>query len=99
MFFFLKNSLFCLSEPSWALDKKKFIENYFRSCFDREFYFKRNGGNIFITSIIDYFKLETGVIIHNIADISKVSSKGKAEELNDTDNNYFYIEKASHFRY
>ena len=96
--FFIKNSFFCLSEDSWKLNKKVFMFKYFEACFDKNFYFKRNSKNIFINNIIDYFKLETNKIIYNEADTTKRSSKGKFNELDNIDNNYCYIPRASHFR-
>ena len=95
--FFFKNSIFCLSEDSWKLDKKKFVYKYFKTCFDKEFTFKRLTNNIFIGSVIDYFKFRTGQKITNSADTSKSSSKGKNDETYNIDNNYFYLPRASHF--
>lgn len=98
--FFIKNSLFCLSEKSWTLEIKKFMENYFDSCFDRELNFINNASNIFISSIISYFKIKTGLMVSNDADTSKRSSKeSNDDDFDDNNNNdHYYFDKASHFR-
>ena len=98
--FFIKNTFFCLSEDSWNLSKNDFMSKYFKTCFDKDFFFRRNPKNIFINKIIDNFKLKTNKIISNEADTTKRSSKGKIDEFNELDNiinNYCYIPRASHF--
>lgn len=99
--FFLKNSLFCLSEQSWDLDVKEFDKKYFYTCIEGEFNLRRIKKNIFINCIIDYFKIKTNILNNNEADISKRSSKGKVAEDFDEENNFnqfYYIPRASHFR-
>ena len=99
--FFLKNSLFCLSEQSWDLNIKEFNEKYFYTCIEEEFILRRFKKNIFINCIMDYFNIKTNILNNNEAETSKSSSKGKvAEDFNENNNfnSFYYIPKASHFR-
>ena len=69
-----------------------------------KFRFEKKKDNIFIKEIINYFKISTGSILENNPDTSKSSSKEVPKESNsinnidEIDNNYYYIFKASHFR-
>ena len=53
--YFLLNSLFCLSENSWEMDKGDFMVNYFKKCFKTKFTFKKEADNKFINEIITIF--------------------------------------------
>ena len=103
VFFFL-NSLFCLSEKSWEMNKGDFMVKYFQTCFKKNFKFNKDKDNTFINNIINYFEIKTGLTVVNTADINKSSSKEVLNESNSLvidnciDNNYYYIPKASHFR-
>ena len=94
--FFVENSLFCLSEKSWELEEKIFVQNYFRTCFDKEFTLNRDKNKIFINSIIDYFNLGTKFKIFNDSYTSKRLSKEKFTIDNFDDNTHYYIPKVSH---
>ena len=101
--YFLLNSLFCLSENSWEMDKGDFMVNYFKKCFKTKFTFKKEADNKFINEIIKYFNFSTGSTFSNTAITSKSSSKEVSKEFNIIDsndsitNNFYYIFKASHF--
>ena len=102
--YFILNSLFCLSEKSWEMKKGDFMVKYFKTCFKEKFRFEKKKDNIFIKEIINYFKISTGSTLENNPDTSKSSSKEVPKESNsinnidEIDNNYYYIFKASHFR-
>ena len=99
--FFLKNSLFCLSEQSWELSIKEFNEKYFYNCIERKFCLRRNNKNKFINCIMNYFKIETNIFYYNEIETTKSSSKGnETEEFDENNifNSFYIIPRASHFR-
>ena len=52
------NSLFCLTEKSWEMNKVGFMVNYFKTCFKKKFKFMKKDGDNFINEIINNFDLK-----------------------------------------
>ena len=97
--FFIKNSLFCLTEASWNLPINDFMQQYFQTCFDTEFFFGKKINNNFINSIINYFKLETNINSVNEANTSKRASRNEPNLIKYTNitNSFYYKPRQSHF--
>ena len=100
--FFLYNSLFCLTENAWKMNKEDFMIKYFETCFKKSFIFRKNKENKFINEVIKYFKIKTGSNLANSVGSNKSSAKGESNDSIDTknyiQNSYRYIPKSSHFR-
>ena len=98
--FFIKGSLFCLTEKNWDFEPKEFFDSYFKACKEKSFKLNPDKDDLFIKSLMKFFKLKRNANIINEA----YTEKRANSSLNDIslegeiENSYVIIPKANHCR-
>ena len=100
--FFIKNSLFCLTEKSWDMEPKKFFDEYFNSCREKKFTLRNQKESHFISSVINFHDIPTNLEIVNDSYPSK-RARATRQSPNTTfegemENYYIIIPRANHCR-
>ena len=96
--FFIKNSLFCLSEKSWDMEPKKFFESIFNSCNIKKFKLKTSNEDNFINSVIDFHKIPKNLEVINDAYTSKRATHQSINTFfeGEIENSFMIIPRANH---
>jgi hypothetical protein len=98
--FFIKGSLFCLTEKNWEKEPKEFFELYFKACKEKKFKLNPTKDDLFIKSIMKFFNLKRNVEIINETYTEKRADY-KSTDLSlegEIENSYVVIPKVNHCR-
>ena len=98
--FFIKGSLFRLTEKNWEKEPKEFFDLYFKACKEKKFKLNPSTDDLFIKSVMKFFKLKRNVEIINDAYTEKRPDY-KACDLSlegENENSYVIIPKKNHCR-
>ena len=98
--FFIKGSLFRLTEKNWEKEPKEFFDLYFKACKEKKFKLNPSTDDLFIKSVMKLFKLKRNVEIINDAYTEKRPDY-KACDLSlegENENSYVIIPKKNHCR-
>lgn len=98
--FFIKGSLFRLTEKNWEKEPKEFFDLYFKACKEKKSKLDPSIDDLFIKSIMKFFKLKRNVEIINDAYTEKRPDY-KACDLSlegENENSYVIIPKKNHCR-
>ena len=98
--FFIKGSLFRLTEKNWEKEPKEFFDLYFKACKEKKFKLNPSTDDLFIKSVMKFFKLKRNVEIINDAYTEKRPDY-KACDLSlegENENSYVIIPKKNNFR-
>ena len=98
--FFIKGSLFRLTEKNWEKEPKEFFDLYFKACKEKKFKLNTSTDDLFIKSVMKFFKLKRNVEIINDAYTEKRPDY-KACDLSlegENENSYVIIPKKNHCR-
>ena len=98
--FFIKGSLFCLTEKNWEKEPKEFFELYFKACKEKKFKLNPTKDDLFIKSIMKFFNLKRNVEIINETYTEKRADY-KSTDLSlegEIENFYVVIPKVNHCR-
>ena len=98
--FFIKGSLFRLTEKNWEKEPKEFFDLYFKACKEKKFKLNPSTDDLFIKSVMKFFKLKRNVEITNDAYTEKRPDY-KACDLSlegENENSYVIIPKKNHCR-
>ena len=98
--FFIKGSLFRLTEKNWEKEPKEFFDLYFKACNEKKFKLNPSRDDLFIKSVMKFFKLKRNVEIINDAYTEKRPDY-KAYDLSlegENENSYVIIPKKNHCR-
>ena len=98
--FFIKSSLFRLTEKNWEIEPKEFFDLYFKACKEKKFKLNPSKDDLFIESVMKFFKLKRNVEIINDAYTEKRPDY-KANDLSlegENENFFVFIPKVNHCR-
>ena len=98
--FFIKSSLFRLTEKNWEMEPKEFFDLYFKACKEKKFKLNPSKDDLFIESVMKFFKLKRNVEIINDAYTEKRPDY-KANDLSlegENENFFVFIPKVNHCR-
>lgn len=98
--FFIKGSLFRLTEKNWEKEPKEFFDLYFKACKEKKFKLNPSTDDLFIKSVMKFFKLKRNVEIINDAYTEKRPDY-KACDLSlegENENSFVIIPKINHCR-
>ena len=98
--FFIKGSLFCLTEKNWDKEPKEFFNSYFKDCKEQTFVLNPSKDDLFIKSIMSFFKLEKNVeVVNETCTEKRADSKSTDLSLDgEIENSFVIIPKLNHCR-
>jgi len=87
--FFLANSIFCLKESSWNSNPNNFLKEYLKSINKDIIYIQKRIRNPLISSVLEYFKFESGKSFVNEVTYKDTSKLNKNENNSGIYDNVF----------
>ena len=98
--FFIKGSLFCLTEKNLEKEPKDFFDSYFKACKEKKFKLNPTNDDLFIKSIMKFFNLKRNVeIINDTYTEKRADYKSTDLSLEGEIENFFVIiPKVNHCR-
>ena len=98
--FFIKGSLFRLKEKSWDEEPKNFFSLYFKACKDKKFQFNPSSDELFIKSVMKYFRIPSNIeMINDTYTEKRADNKSTDFSLEgEIDNTYVIIPRMNHYK-
>ena len=96
--FFIKGSLFRLTEKNWEKEPKEFFDLYFKACKEKKFKLNPSKDDLFIQSVMKFFKLKKNMEIINYAYTEKRADYKTSDLLleEEIENSFSIIHKMNH---